>query len=560
MNNKANNTKKIPIVCFKYLNDEKSLIEIYRIFDSADDAREEGFAVSKTTVNSLGNSGGYNWMNLSMVEELYSDCLKDFLNKQELPELEIFNKTHLDKYTEFKSLPSLSELKQGSLSIVCHDKDFNIKKIYKNLEEIKVDGFSITKVCKELKRENKFHGGYYWEYLDNWTKNEKLDEYYNKQDLEVITKIPSSISKIRIVQVKADNNEFVSIYPSLHDITVVSYKSISKVLQKDLGDREYKGYKWYRVSEYVELFPDKVKDIDNAHALVEGESSPAELRILLTIPEKLVSVNDLYKAKIAYKAGRPYPVLYKNPKAVQNGNVIKDQLRALDLKKYIPWLNKTKKYEILMNFILKSGVYRRDTANLDKEIIDDITRYIKDDLGIEHFDDSEIFECSFSKSICPGAKKEMVCFILRESFVEERIDVIDKPKRVYLSGSYFPQYSWRTEVESILSGKVECFNPESSLWDAEKRNIERFRRCDTDLYIVTPGELSEELLHDIITRLTSKPSSNFVYVGIHGDLSDYSPEELNRIDLLEKIIKPGNGSRAYFRYLKEITDIINWFK
>lgn len=606
---KASAAKRIPVVCFKYSNDNS--IDIYRIFDSVDSAKDEGFIVTRTTVNSRGNSGGYNWMNLQDAEIEYPESISKFNELLELPDLEINNKSwnrlgegsivcldnsgqlireysslveaskddffisgisqaiklkkpykshywrYSDEYSKefpeeyerFKKLTELPDIIIESPKLICHDSDYNILKIYDNLNQVQDDGFCKTRVCKDMKK-GKSSGGYYWTYLKNWTRLDKLDEY---KEPKVITKIKSPVSKIRVIKTNLEN-DFLQIYESLHHIESVSFKSLSKILQQPTDKREFKGFNWYRTSEYLELFPEKAKYIDN---IVEREYNKTELKILLTIPEKLVSVNELYKARISYSFGKPYPVLYKNPRAVKVGNIIRDQMLALDLKGYIPWLNKTKKYEILMNFVLKTGIYRRDVQNLDKEIIDDLTRFIKNDLGISHFDDSEIFKCTFAKSICPSAEKEFVYVILKESSIEERIDLVDKPTRLYLSGSYFPNVPWRFQIASKFKDSgLECFNPEEYLWDLEHRNIEKFSRCNSELFVITPGDLSEELSQTIIETASSKGTGKFLYVSVYGDLDDYSEEELGRIIFIENLLKGGN--RIYFKYITDFNELVNW--
>lgn len=534
-----------PVVCYRYTKVDESDIEIFRIFDCSSYAVEEGFSergIRSVLSGKQALAGGYNWMKLSDCEELYPQAIIKFRNLTELPEIKI------NKYRGCRN------------SIICYDANYDIKKIYIYSDEF-IEDFPdrdfFTKHLNDSKRYYKVDENCYLTFFRYWSKKEKIYEYYDREKDKSLRELIPPTNNLHITQVNSDTKEIVTIYPTLVDIQDPKPSTVKKLLQEeDLEKRGYKGNDWYRVSEYLDLHPNKTMDIiEFENTVKENNEKPMEMKILLTIPEKLVSVNDLYKAKIAYKGGRPYPVLYKNPKSVQNGNVILDQLRALDLSSYIPWLKKTKKYEILMNFVFKSGVYRRDTQNYQKDIIDFITSFIKDDLGVEHFDDSEIFECSFSKSICPGAKKEMVCFILRESYVEERIDIIEKPTRIYLAG---PENSIKEDIVKGFKDKrdLDCFNPESSIWDKEMIDIERFHKCDTDLYLITPGQLSEELVGEIINRLTTKPSGNFLYIALLG--GDYSNEEYMRVEMLKNLVKGGVYSRSYFKYLDNIEDLYSW--
>lgn len=546
---KAVATKETPVCAYLYTKEDKSEIKIYRIFSGVNSAMRQLDIKSSSFFSSISKGEdkitvGYYWKKLKDLEIDYPEAVSLYysLNDIELPD---FNPS--------KPVRKISP-------IICYDDEFNIIRIYEKAKDIINDGFSPFSNYSGIYR----HDGYYWTRLDKWDRKDKLDEFYSKTELPPVNPIKrNNNTNKKIVKINKSNN-IEEVYSKSALIPGIDVRHFSKYLDKG---RIHKNYYWYTQEKFIELFPERQKELED---FINDDSEsgrqcdnrpPTEMKILLTIPEKLVSVNDLYKAKIAYKAGRPYPVLYKNPKSIQNGNVIMDQLRALDLKKYIPWLSKTKKYEILINFVLKTGVYRRDVSNLDKDVIDYITSFIKNDLGVEHFDDSEIFHCSFTKSICPGAKKEMICFILRESFMEERIDIIEKPSRLYLDGTISPSIPWRNEVTEMLKdNKIETFNPELEIYDAELRYDEKNTLCDSSLFLITPGDLSETLTQKILEEATFKTSDKFLYVGILGDLLEYNDEELSRIKLLETIIKNSGKNKTYYKELDELGDIKNWIK
>lgn len=554
---KASKAKEVAVACYLKKDEDGKEIEIHRIFSSATKAAKELGCPRQTLVYAICNDSntlGYYWNKLSNLESDYPEAvvLYNSLSDEELPVCNFNSTTY-----------SRSE-------ILCYDSEYNIIKIYKNSEEIIKDGLYLGRVMRHSSFNNsRPYMGVFWCRIGDWNRKDKLDEYYSNPELREYAGLVFSYRNI--VQLDSSDN-IVKIHKSKEEALKYtksgkSYTSFLKILlNKDKEDRLLNGYYWITVKEFLELYPDRKKELkDKLYAKEDdnsgrSDSSTTEMKILLTIPEKLVSVNDLYKAKIAYKAGRPYPVLYKNPKSVQNGNVIMDQLRALDLKGYTPWLNKTKKYEILINFILKTGVYRRDVSNLDKDVIDYITSFIKNDLGVDHFDDSEIFHCSFTKSICPGAKKEMICFILRESFMEERIDVIEKPTRLYLEGPITPANPWRDTVTDCLKDVVEVFNPELELYDVETRKSEKDVLCDSTLYLITPGDLSEKLSQRILEEVTFKTSDKFLYVGVTGDLLEYSPEEIDRIEILRKLIENSGKNKTYYKKLEKIEDVKNWIK
>ena len=95
----------------------------------------------------------------------------------------------------------------------------------------------------------------------------------------------------------------------------------------------------------------------------------------------------------------------------------------------------------------------------------------------------------------------------------------------------------------------------NSKWDDEKNTL-----CDSSLFLITPGDLSETLTQKILEEATFKTSDKFLYVGILGDLLEYDDEELSRIKLLETIIKNSGKNKTYYKELNELGDIKNWIK
>ena len=144
--------------------------------------------------------------------------------------------------------------------------------------------------------------------------------------------------------------------------------------------------------------------------------------------------------------------------------------------------------------------------------------------------------------------------------MEERIDVIEKPIRLYLDGPITPAKPWRDTVTDCLKDIVEVFNPELELYDVETRKSEKDVLCDSTLYLITPGDLSEKLSQRILEEVTFKTSDKFLYVGVVGDLLEYSPEEIDRIEILRKLIENSGKNKTYYKKLEKIEDVKNWIK
>lgn len=478
-----------------------------------------------------------------------------------------------DKYNKYLKLESDNKLpriniKSPNLQLICHDKDNNIFKIYSSLRSVTKDGFNNTKICKYFNESNSstvFSGGYYWTKIENWTDEQALEKY--KKELSegrelVVNAKCSDHDGIQVVKCNLENDEIIDIYKSLHGVTGYSFKSISKVIAKPLDDREYKGFVWYRLSEYTEKYPNRKDYIQKVLDIVEPEENTS-IKILLTISRyKLISVNDLYKARIGYTSGgKPYPIIYKNPKAKEIGEEIRNQLLAVNFDSFIPWLRRTKKYKISYNFVLKSGISSRDVENLTKEVSDDITRFIHSDLGIDHFDDSEFIEESIVKSIIPGASNEYIYVVLKESHYNPDMTVIQKPQRIFLGGQFFPNIDWKSKFKSIIDkeSQLSYYDPSEDIWNKKVRSIEKYEKCDTILYTLTPRDITNELECEIINECQNNyfyNDSQFIVVAIIGSQEDWG-SEFDRVERI-KTLTDVESSKVRFDLFENLEELYKY--
>lgn len=262
-----------------------------------------------------------------------------------------------------------------------------------------------------------------------------------------------------------------------------------------------------------------------------------ELKFLLTVSEKVVSVNSLYQAGLKYIAGKPRPYVYKNPKAIKLENEILDQLRALDLSDYIDWLKNTKQFTITISFIVKTNVTRRDVQNMDKQLIDVITKYIKEDLGVDKFDDSLFTSVHFYKSIIPKAQKEYCCVQIVESKEQIRLDQTEKPEKVLiLGGEDIPAITKLFSEGELTQGTLEDH--------------------DTEFYLITPETFKPDIAAKMINSVWECLSrgSGFVWIGILE--SDMWEESLQAtLDLINNIAQGSSRIRA--KYIKDPKEILS---
>lgn len=270
-------------------------------------------------------------------------------------------------------------------------------------------------------------------------------------------------------------------------------------------------------------------------------SEKKELSFILTISGKIISVNNLYKAGFRYINGKPKPYIYKNPKANEMEREIVEQLRAVDFSEYKEWLTDTKYFDITISFILKSNVTRKDVFNLDKALIDDITRFIKNDVGISRFDDSLFASSHFYKSIIPKSKHEYACIKITESKSNLRFDQIDQPDKFYLGSE---DIEWKKEIKKELKSR--------KLKSYEKPEEEE--KCNSHLYFLTPNSQTKTLeVANIINVVWECITSEFGFVFI--GVMDKSEENDKLIELIKSI--SSGSSRIKIGYIEHFKDILD---
>lgn len=272
-----------------------------------------------------------------------------------------------------------------------------------------------------------------------------------------------------------------------------------------------------------------------------------ELKIVITTKEKIISTNSLYNAGLKYIGGRPRPYIYKSPKVSKFTQEVIEQLRAVDFSDYIEWLKTTKQFDITISFILKSNVTRRDVQNLDKLLIDIVTKYIKEELKISKFDDSLFNSVHFYKSIIPNSNHEFICISMSESKVDLRFDKVEKPDKFFLESDINDKF--KKEIKKELKDKKLKFYSK----------IEEKDKSNTKLFIVCPESKSILLeVNNIINSIWECVTSGigFIFIGIKN--SDEWPKELkSQLDEIINTIKINfsESTRVKIRYFDDINNL-----
>ena len=251
-----------------------------------------------------------------------------------------------------------------------------------------------------------------------------------------------------------------------------------------------------------------------------------EIRVLITLQSKFVSTNELYKARVAYSFGHPKATVYKNPRAVQVESEIRCQLIAVDFSEYLEWLRSTEQFDISFKFIFKRSNTHFDTSNYIKNLEDIWTRFVRDDLGIDNYDDSKHVRVFGEKSIIPGATSEYALLVLKESKANLRYDIDPKPEKIWISGMTAEETTaFLPPLPKTLKKKVRY------LVSAD------YDTADTKVYILEPPSL---LSHDYIAKIYKDAieavyqSSGFVLIGVLGEEFFWTPDEWNSLQWLSE--------------------------
>lgn len=274
-----------------------------------------------------------------------------------------------------------------------------------------------------------------------------------------------------------------------------------------------------------------------------------ELSFIISTDTKIVSINSLYSVKVVYIAGHPRPQMYKSASAQKFAREVTDQLRALHLgPEYIEWFRNTKAFSMTVNFVLKAGIKRRDVSNMDKLLIDTITRYIHDDLGVETFDDSLFSSVQFFKSELPKSKKEYCIVQIRESTDNLRFDMVPIPETVWMWNQ-----EQKLDIPEIPKRKKKGVRYFEVREDKEGAN--------TFVYILSPETFSPGIYSDILQELDQiiLGSTGFLCLGILGVESDWG-ENWAWIQTLKTRFSGSECRRVKAEEINDKNDILKWLE
>lgn len=281
-----------------------------------------------------------------------------------------------------------------------------------------------------------------------------------------------------------------------------------------------------------------------------------EIRVLITLQSKFVSTNELYKARVSYSFGHPKATVYKNPRAAQVESEVRCQLIAVDFSEYLDWLRNTEQFDISFKFIFKRSNTHFDTSNYIKNLEDIWTRFVRDDLGIDNYDDSKHIRVFGEKSIIPGATSEYALLVLKESKANIRYDIDPKPEKIWIS--------------DMTAEEITAFLPPlpKTLKKKDRYQVQaEYDAADTKVYILQPtnfialdSTIIAKIYKDAIEAVYQ--NSGFVLVGVIGDENSWQPNDWKSLmwlsDEIQKLEKDYRGVKM--GWIPDKKSILEWMK
>lgn len=270
-----------------------------------------------------------------------------------------------------------------------------------------------------------------------------------------------------------------------------------------------------------------------------------ELNLVITLGKdfKLPSVNALYKAGLKYVGGRPIPYIYKDASVKKLEALVDDQLRAIDFSEHIGWIRETKQFSVTNQYILKSGVHRRDVDNMTKAVVDFLTRFIKNELGVSGFDDALFSEMHLYKSIIPKSEHEYLCMRITPSQHNMFFNQIEKPKQIlfHFTGD---DTGWE---DKEFKKTFKELGIKYQLCNTDKK----IKEHDTDVLFVNYDLPNfNEAVIEIMEFIYEHKDHGFCFIGVLGDPAKEFIEHLNSL----------GGSNIRAIGLSKHIDIANLFK
>lgn len=150
---------------------------------------------------------------------------------------------------------------------------------------------------------------------------------------------------------------------------------------------------------------------------VSENSDKNEVTIILSTSH-IESVNNLYRARVAYKSNGPgkkktaYPVIYRSPEVLKYLDEVSEQLEKVDFKSQHPWIFESDYFDVTVQFVMNKSFNSRDLDNCLKIITDALFGKTLE------LNDSRIVSWKAWKSYLPESPEEYIMIKLERSNFE----------------------------------------------------------------------------------------------------------------------------------------------
>ena len=206
-----------------------------------------------------------------------------------------------------------------------------------------------------------------------------------------------------------------------------------------------------------------------------------------------------------YRNGKHVPYIYKSAESKRVADIMTEALRAIDWTEHLKWLNETPQFTVTQNYVFKTGISRRDTGNCEKLISDVFVKFIKNELGIDSFDDSKFTDLNLYKSIIPDSDREYICVSIKPSSFNTRFDIVPRPENIL----------YQFKLEEIYNIKeIKKLHKEKDLRFKFQSGETNFRKADhynTEVIILDPHlpDFPERLI-ELMRKISELGEINFV--------------------------------------------------
>lgn len=244
-----------------------------------------------------------------------------------------------------------------------------------------------------------------------------------------------------------------------------------------------------------------------------------EISLVITLDKmKLISVNQLYHAGLIFRGGKQVPYIYKDASAKKFEAILDDQLRAVDFSDHVGWISETKQFTVTQQYILKSGINRRDCGNMEKCASDCIVRFFRNDLGLKNFDDSQFSDVHLYKSYIPGSQHEYLCIKISPSTFNMRFDQIQKPEQALVHIKQGEDLGW----EKAFKKRAKEVGIKYQLSTTDKK----IKDHNTDIFFLRPipNGWSTRVM-DLMDWIYAHKDSGFTFYGVWETESDEMREQ-----------------------------------